>query len=125
MKLGWGAGAVCLERLEGSVDLHSDAGFGRAQGKNTGQSSAGSGVYRRLEAETRDASVEQRPLDFNGEGGSWGFQSPPHLICFLSSQDMHSHLSRKSRVGSGGGGEVPSHQLLNLVFLGCCLWCWG
>lgn len=77
MKLGWGAGAVCLERLEGSVDLHSDAGFGRAQGKNTGQSSAGSGVYRRLEAETRDASVEQRPLDFSGEGVAGGSNPLP------------------------------------------------
>lgn len=31
---------------------------------------------------------------------------------------MYSHLSQKSRVGSGGGAN---HQLLNIVFLGCCL----
>lgn len=52
----------CLERLGGSVDLHCGAGFGGAQGKDTGHSGAGQGVCCRLEAEMRDASAEQRAL---------------------------------------------------------------
>lgn len=42
----------------GSVDLHCDTGFVRAQGKDTGHSGAGQGVCCCLEAERRDASVE-------------------------------------------------------------------
>jgi hypothetical protein len=90
-------------------------GFVGAQGKDTGHSGAGQGVHCRLEAETRDASVEQRPL---GSRGVAGDSNPLPIQSASVHPGSCTNISPRSLKGGRGGA---THQLLNIVYLGCCL----
>lgn len=66
----------------------------------------------RLEAETGDASVEQRPL---GSRRVAGHSNPFPIQSASSHPSSYTNISARSR-GKGVGGA--NHQLLNIVYLG-------
>lgn len=61
-------------------------------------------MYHRLEAETRDASVEQRPLDSSGEGVA-GDSNPLPIQSVSSHPESCTAISPRSLEWGGGRGE--------------------
>lgn len=91
----------------GSADLH--CGFVRAQGKDAGHSGAGQGVCCCLEAERRDASVEQRPL------GSGGVAGDSDRLCIPSASCHPGHVQTSLPEVSRGDEEGQPINSLTLL----------